>query len=54
MVVTRRKKHQKRNPSTQTTQRESNRQDKRHCRTKRLERDPKRDTNSLIRVDYNE
>ena len=38
MVVTRRNKHQKRKPSTQTTQRESKSKDKRNCRTNRLER----------------
>ena len=51
MVVTRQSKHQKRKPSTQTTQRESNSKDKRHCCTKRLEQGPKHDTNSLIGVE---
>ena len=54
MVVTQQRKHQKRKPSTQTTQRESNSKDKRNRRTKRLQRGREHDTNSLIGVGCNE
>ena len=54
MVVTRLRKHQKRKPSTQTTQRESKSKDKRNRRTNRLQRGRENDTNSLIGVGCNE